>query len=73
MSDEQPQSVPVEEEVPADAPDVDELELIDEDDDILEQDASEEATVEAGMTDEGVELAPTDEVKFEEDDSGVAR
>jgi hypothetical protein len=61
MSDEEPQSVTI-----------DELELIGEDDDVLEQDASDEATGEAGLTEDGVELAPADEVEFEEDDSGVA-
>jgi hypothetical protein len=64
MSDEQPQSVPV---------DVGDLDLIDHDDDVLEQDASAEAAAEAGMTDEGVTLAPSENVNFEEDDSGVAR
>jgi hypothetical protein len=61
MSNEQPESVTI-----------DELELIGEDDDVLEQDASDEATAEAGLTEEGVEMAPTDEVRFEEDESGVA-
>jgi hypothetical protein len=73
MSEEQPESVPFEKEVPADAPDVDELGLIDEEDEALEQDASEEATTEAGMSEGGVELTPTQDVKFEEDESGVAR
>jgi hypothetical protein len=62
MSEEQLQSVTI-----------DELELRGENGDVLEQDASEEATAEAGLTEEGVELAPTGEVEFEEDDSGVAR
>lgn len=63
MSDEQLENVTI-----------DELDLRGEaDDDVLAEDASEEATAEAGLTEEGVELAPTGEVEFEEDDSGVAR
>jgi hypothetical protein len=52
---------------------IDELELRGDDDDVLEQDQSQEATAEAGLTEKGVELAPTDAVEFEEDYSGVAR
>ncbi|MFI5694805.1 hypothetical protein ACIA58_23320 [Kribbella sp. NPDC051586] len=53
---------------------IDELDLRGEDEDVLQQgDASPEATAEAGLTEDGVELAPTDDVEFEEDDSGVAR
>ncbi|MET9272091.1 hypothetical protein [Kribbella sp. NPDC003557] len=53
---------------------IEELDLRGEDDDVLEEDdESPEATAEAGLTDEGVELEPSDDVEFEEDDSGVAR
>lgn len=73
MSEEQAEGVFSVREVPADAPDEDELELIDEDDEILEQDASDDAAKEAGMSEGGVELPPTDDVVFEDDESGVAR
>lgn len=53
---------------------IDDLDLRGEDDDVVEQeDASPEATAEAGLTEDGVELAPTDDIEFEEDDSGVAQ
>lgn len=53
---------------------IEELQLRGEDDDVLEQDDdSQEATAEAGLTEEGVELEPTDDIEFEDDDSGVAR
>lgn len=42
--------------------------LIDEDPEQLEPDRSPEATLEAGLTEEGVELAPAEDVEFEEDD-----
>jgi hypothetical protein len=54
--------------------DIDDLDLRGENDDVLdEEDTSDEATAEAGLTDEGVELERTDDIEFEEDDSGVAR
>ena len=59
-------------EEPRDLPDLGELDLIDDDDEVLEPDSSDEATTEAGLTEEGVELAPTDTIEFEEDNSGVA-
>lgn len=68
MSEEQDEAVAVRE-VPADAPDEDDLELVDEDDETLDEDASD---MEAGMSDGGIELPPT-EVTFETDESGVAR
>jgi hypothetical protein len=53
---------------------IDQLDLRGEDDDAVQQeDASPEATAEAGLTEDGVELAPTDDIEFEENDSGVAR
>jgi hypothetical protein len=53
---------------------IDDLDLRGEEDDIVdEEDTSEEATAEAGLTDEGVELTPSDDIEFEEDDSGVAQ
>jgi hypothetical protein len=53
---------------------IDQLDLRGEDDDVVQQeDASPEATAEAGLTEDGVELAPTDDIEFEENDSGVAR
>lgn len=55
--------------VPTDAPDEDDMDLIDEDDETLEEDAS---ITEAGMSDGGIELPPT-EVTFETDESGVAQ
>jgi hypothetical protein len=73
MNEEQAESVPYEKEVPVDAPDEDELELIDEEDEELEPDTSEEAATEAGMSHGGAELPLTENVEFEEDDSGVAR
>jgi hypothetical protein len=73
MSDEEAGSVPFEKEDPTDASDDIERSLIDEEDQDLEQDESEEATAEAGMSEGGVELPPTPDVKFEEDESGVAR
>lgn len=73
MSEEQVEEVASAKEVPADAPDEDELELIDEDDETLEPDTSDTAAMEAGMSQGGVELPPTEDVNFEEDESGVAR
>ena len=53
---------------------IDELDLRGEDDDVLEQeDDSQEATAEAGLTDGDVYWAPSDDVEYEEDDDGVAR
>lgn len=73
MSEEEVESVLSAKELPADAPDEDELELIDDDDETLDEDASEEAATEAGMSQGGVALAPTEEINFVEDESGVAQ
>ncbi len=72
MSEQESQDIPYDKGVPPDAPDEEELELIDEEDEALEADTSEEATAEAGMSQGGAELEPADDIEFEEDESGVA-
>lgn len=53
---------------------IEELDLRGENDDADEQeDDSQEATAEAGLTEEGVEWARSDDVEYEEDYSGVAQ
>jgi hypothetical protein len=72
VSEKEAGDIPYEKEVPAGAPDEDELDLIEEDEEGLEPDSSPEATKEAAMSGGGAEL--TEEgVEFEEDESGVAR
>ena len=51
----------------------DELDLVDEDEEELEADASEERVAEAGMTSGGFVMVPADDIEFEEDESGVAK
>lgn len=71
MSEDQTGSDLAELEVPADAPDEDDLELIDEDDDKLEPHVSE---LEAGMSRGEVEPKPIDNnIAFENEESGVAQ
>jgi hypothetical protein len=60
----------------ADSPDEsieDELDLVDEDEEELEPDTSEERTAEAGMSDGGFVMVPADDIEFEDDESGVAK
>jgi hypothetical protein len=69
MSGGEAESVSLDKEVPDEA----KLGLIDEDDESLEPDDSDESEAEAGMSDGGAEPDSTEEVIFEEDESGVAR
>jgi hypothetical protein len=72
--DETPEAdIDYEKAVPADAPDEDDLDLIEEEPGELDPDTSPEATAEAGMSQGGVELNPEADVEFEEDDSEVAK
>jgi hypothetical protein len=51
----------------------DELDLIDEDEEELEPDTSEERTAEAGMSSGDFLLVPAEDIEFEDDESGVAK
>jgi len=51
----------------------DELDLIDEDEEELEPDTSEERTAEAGISGGDVVMVPSDDIEFEDDESGVAK
>jgi hypothetical protein len=73
MDDRHPEDIIYEKDVPDDAPDEDDLDLIDQEQEELEPDSSPEATAEAGMSDGGAEIAGEDEVEFEQDESEVAR
>ncbi|MGH2788431.1 MAG: hypothetical protein ACRDJV_11045 [Actinomycetota bacterium] len=68
----QPDDIEYEKDVPVDAPDEDDLDLIDEEPRALEPDTSPEATAEAGMSHGDVDLNPDEDVEFEEDESEVA-
>lgn len=50
-----------------------ELDLIDEDEEELEPDTSEESVAEAGMSSGDFVMVPADDITFEEDESGVAK
>jgi hypothetical protein len=50
-----------------------ELDLVDEDEEELEPDTSEERTAEAGMSSGDFVRVPADDIEFEDDESGVAR
>ena len=51
----------------------DELDLVDEDEEELEPDTSEERTAEAGMSSGDFVNVPADDIEFEDDESGVAK
>jgi hypothetical protein len=51
----------------------DELDLVDEDEEELEPDTSEERTAEAGMSSGDFMMVPADDIEFEDDESGVAK
>ena len=50
-----------------------ELDLVDEDEEELEPDTSEERAAEAGMSSGDFVMVPADNIAFEDDESGVAR
>jgi hypothetical protein len=51
----------------------DELDLVDEDEEDLEADTSEERAAEAGMSSGDFVTVPADDIEFEDDESGVAK
>ncbi len=72
MNEEQLDDIPAKE-VSADAPSEEELELVGEEYESLEEDASEERAVEADMSGGGVELPSGEDIEFEDGESGVAQ
>ena len=72
MNEERLDDIP-DKEVSPDVPREDELELVGEEPEALEEDASEERAVEADMSGGGVALRSGDEIELEEDESGVAQ
>jgi len=72
MNEERLDDIP-DKEVSPDVPREDELELVGEEPEVLEEDASEERAVEADMSGGGVALRSGDEIELEEDESGVAQ
>jgi hypothetical protein len=51
----------------------DELDLVDEDEEDLEADTSEEKAAEAGMSSGDFVMVPAEDIAFEDDESGVAK
>lgn len=51
----------------------DELDLVDEDEEDLEPDTSEERTAEAGISNGDFVMVPADDIEFEDDENGVAK
>jgi hypothetical protein len=72
MSEDLEQGISYAKAIPVDAL-ADDLNLVDEDDDALPPDDSPDAGEEAGLTDQAAAALVPSEVRFEFDESGVAR